>query len=54
MIFVLVVTAILTTFYFAYPNSSNAKTEEKTFLSHNGAVIKTTGEVIDPLYTVST
>src|SRR3989338_2126551 len=54
MIFVLVVTAILTTFYFAYPNSSNANTGEKTFLSHNGAVIKTTGDVLDPVYSAQT
>ncbi|MBI5146579.1 MAG: multicopper oxidase domain-containing protein [Thaumarchaeota archaeon] len=50
MLFILVVTAILTTFYFAYPNSSNANTGEKTFLSHNGAVIKTTGDILDPVY----
>lgn len=50
MLFILVVTAILTTFYFAYPNSSNANTGEKTFLSHNGAVIKTTGDILDPIY----
>lgn len=54
MLFVLVVTAILTTFYFVYPNISDAKNEEKTFISHNGAILKTTGNVIDPLYTVST
>ncbi len=50
MLFILVVTAILTTFYFAYPNSSNANAGEKTFLSHNGAVIKTTGDILDPIY----
>lgn len=53
MLFVLVVTAILTTFYFAYPNSSNANTE-KTFVSHNGAVITTTGDILDPIYSAQT
>lgn len=54
MLFVLAVTAILTAFYFAYPTSSNAKSEEKTFLSHNGAMLTTTGDILDPVYSAQT
>ena len=36
------------------PDQSTAITEEQKFLTHSGAVIRTTGEVLDPLYTVST
>lgn len=54
MISILVVTTILATFYFVYPNISDAKNEEKTFVTHTGAVIKTSGEVLDPIYTAQT
>ena len=54
MLFVIAVTAILTTFYFVYPNQGNANTEEKTFVSHNGVVIKTTGDVLDPVHSTQT
>lgn len=37
-----------------FPNFSEAQSELKTFVTHSGKVIRTTGEVIDPLYTVST
>ncbi|MCI0560439.1 MAG: multicopper oxidase domain-containing protein, partial [Nitrososphaera sp.] len=51
---ILVVTTILAALYFVYPNISDAKNEEKTFLTHTGAVITTSGEVLDPVYTAST
>ena len=35
------------------PGPTTAVTE-KQFITHSGAVISTTGEVLDPLYTVST
>lgn len=54
MISILVVTTILATLYFVYPNISDAKNEEKTFVTHTGAVIKTSGEVLDPIYTAQT
>lgn len=54
MISILVVTTVLATLYFVYPNVSDAKNEEKTFLTHTGAVIKTSGEVLDPIYTAQT
>lgn len=41
-------------FYFVFPSVTEAQLEEKTFVTHNGAVVKTSGEVLDPLYTVST
>ena len=37
-----------------FPNFSEAQSELKTFVTHSGKVIRTTGEIIDPLYTVST
>lgn len=36
------------------PTLSEAQTEKKTFVTHTGGVITTTGEVIDPVYEVST
>ena len=37
-----------------FPAVSEAQKEQKTFVTHTGAVVQTSGEVIDPLYTVST
>jgi FtsP/CotA-like multicopper oxidase with cupredoxin domain len=37
-----------------FPAISEAQSEQKTFVTHSGAVVKTSGEVLDPLYTVST
>jgi len=54
MVFALAVTAIFAAFYFAYPGISDAKPEEKTFVTHNGAVVRTTGEILDPIYTSQT
>jgi FtsP/CotA-like multicopper oxidase with cupredoxin domain len=48
------VTTVLATLYFVYPNTSEAKNEEKTFVTHTGAVIKTSGDVLDPVYTAQT
>lgn len=53
MIFALAVTAILASLYFVYPISSNAN-EEKTFVTHTGRVIKTSGDILDPVYSQST
>ncbi len=36
------------------PVLSDAQSESKTFLTHSGTVITTSGDIIDPLYTVST
>ncbi|MBT8242214.1 MAG: multicopper oxidase domain-containing protein, partial [Nitrosopumilus sp.] len=37
-----------------FPTFSDAQSEQKTFVTHTGAVVKTSGEVLDPLYTEST
>jgi FtsP/CotA-like multicopper oxidase with cupredoxin domain len=37
-----------------FPTISEEQSEQKIFVTHSGAVVKTSGEVIDPLYTVST
>jgi len=37
-----------------FPIISEAQSEQKTFLTHSGAVVQTSGEIIDPLYTIST
>ena len=37
-----------------FPTFSDAQSESKTFVTHSGAVVQTSGEIIDPLYTVST
>lgn len=54
ILFALVVTAVLGMLYFVYPNASEAKNDEKTFVTHNGAVVKTTGEILDPVYSTQT
>ena len=42
------------TLYFIFPSFIEAQQSEKTFVTHTGGIIKTTGEILDPLYTVST
>ncbi|MFZ8922325.1 MAG: multicopper oxidase domain-containing protein [Nitrosopumilaceae archaeon] len=37
-----------------FPTISEAQTEQKTFVTHTGGVITTSGEVIDPVYVEST
>lgn len=39
--------------YFVLPGGINAQ-QEKTFVTHSGGIVKTTGEVLDPLYTSAT
>ncbi len=36
-----------------FPLISEAQSEQKTFVTHSGSVVQTSGEVIDPLYAVS-
>ena len=36
------------------PTISEPQSEQKTFVTHSGSVIQTSGEVIDPLYVEST
>ena len=49
MIFLLVGLSVIVIF----PIVSEAQSESKTFVTHSGAIVQTSGEVIDPLYTVS-
>lgn len=37
-----------------FPAISEAQTEQKTFVTHSGAIVQTSGEILDPLYTEST
>ena len=37
-----------------FTSITEAQLEQKTFVTHTGQVIKTSGDVLDPLYTVST
>lgn len=39
--------------YFAMPSIIQAQAPERTFVTHSGGVITTTGQVIDPLYSAS-
>jgi len=36
------------------PIFSDTQSEQKTFVTHSGSIVRTSGEIIDPLYTVST
>ncbi len=54
MVSVLAVTVVVATFYFVYPGVSDAKNEEKVFVTHGGAVIGTTGDILDPVYSKQT
>jgi len=49
MLAVLLVVFVVSTLYFIIPTITIAQEEPKTFLTHTGLVIKTTGEVIDPI-----
>ncbi|PIW34873.1 MAG: copper oxidase, partial [Nitrosopumilales archaeon CG15_BIG_FIL_POST_REV_8_21_14_020_33_23] len=37
-----------------FTSFSEAQLEQKTFVTHSGQIIKTSGDVLDPLYTAST
>ncbi|TBR08582.1 MAG: copper oxidase [Candidatus Nitrosotenuis sp.] len=51
---VLVAISSITVVYFVFPNTIDAKPDEKTLVSHNGVVIKTTGDILDPIYSGKT
>lgn len=53
MISFLAIAGIGSAIYFVMPGVIEAQSEEKIFLTHSGGVVKTTGEVLDPLYTLS-
>jgi len=54
MMVVICMISLVSVLYFVIPALSEAELKEKTFVSHTGGVIKTTGEVLDPVHTYST
>ncbi|MDH3765736.1 MAG: multicopper oxidase domain-containing protein, partial [Nitrosopumilus sp.] len=54
MIFSLIVVAAISSIFFVFPEAIKAQSEEKVFVTHTGGIVKTTGEIIDPLYVEST
>jgi len=51
MITALSVFVIISGAYFVFSDDIHAQLEETIFVTHTGAVISTTGEVLDPIYT---
>lgn len=49
MLTVIVGIVSISLLYFIFPGMSEAQTE-KTFVTHSGAIIKTTGDILDPVY----
>jgi len=54
MISILAIVSVASSLYFVIPGSIEAQSEAKTFVTHNGGIVRTTGEVLDPLYTSAT
>src|SRR3970282_1475346 len=54
MISILAIVSVASSLYFVIPGSIEAQSEEKTFVTHNGGIVSTTGEILDPLYTSAT
>lgn len=48
-----VAAASLGALFFAFTSVSVAQSPEQTFYTHNGGVVRTTGDVLDPVYAVS-
>ena len=46
---ILLIVASISTLYFVIPAVSDAAEEPKTFLTHTGLAIQTTGDIIDPI-----
>jgi len=51
MVITLSVFVVISGIYFIFSEEISAQLEETVFVTHTGAVISTTGEVLDPLYT---
>jgi len=54
MALAILIVAGVSTVFFVFPTISQAQVEEKTFVTMEGAVITTSGEVIDPVLTTAT
>lgn len=52
MVFIVAVVAV-SSIFLVFPEGINAQKEDKTFVTHTGGVVKTSGEVLDPVYQVS-
>lgn len=48
------IVAVVAAAYFMVPALTDAQLTEKTFVTHSGRVVKTTGQILDPLYTSTT
>ena len=53
MIISLIAIVTASSIFFVF-NVTDAQSEEKTFVTHSGGIVKTTGEILDPLYTSAT
>ena len=53
MIVFMISTFTLFSLYLAFPEGISAQQEEQAFVTHTGGVVKTTGEILDPVYQVS-
>jgi len=51
---ILVVASMISVVYFSFPTTIDAELKEKILPTHSGALIKTTGEILDPIYSIST
>ena len=49
MFYILISIVVISSLYFILPGVTIAQENPKTFLTHTGLVIKTTGDVIDPI-----
>ena len=54
MVITLSVFVMISGAYFVFSEDIHAQLEETVFVTHTGAIISTTGEVLDPLYTSAT
>ena len=54
MIISIAIIFIISAVSFSFSGGINAQVEETVFVTHTGAIITTTGEVLDPLYTSAT
>ena len=53
MMITVLAAAAASSLLFVLAPASEAQDQEKTFFTHSGGVIRTTGDVLDPMYTVS-
>ena len=54
LMFIILIPSLVVGLLVALPVFSESQPELKTFLTHSGAVIRTSGDIIDPIYLEST